>query len=107
MRTIWPAKRTKTTIDPLPPAPRSVGGGLAPRSSSTARTNTMLCRYCGDVLDDAPPGVDTCRKWCAWQARERGDMLTEVEAIRLQMFAFLCALDVAITQGLELLPELD
>jgi hypothetical protein len=34
-------------------------------------------------------------------------MLTEVEGIRLQMFAFLCAFDVSLRDGLEMAPELD
>ena len=65
------------------------------------------CRHCGDELDDAPLGVDTCKKWCAWQARQLGDMLTEEEAKRLELFAFLCAIEVATRDGLELVPELD
>ena len=64
-------------------------------------------RHSGDILKDAPPTVDTCRKWCAWQARQRGDILTEVEAIRVQMVAFFCAWEVAIERGLELIPDID
>jgi hypothetical protein len=67
----------------------------------------MQCRHCGDNLDDAPPGVDTCRKWSARRARQRGDMLTEEEAIRLQMIAFLCALEVGLMEGRQEVPDLD
>lgn len=37
------------------------------------------CRHCGDILDDVPPSIDTCRKRCAWIGRQQGDMLTEDE----------------------------
>jgi hypothetical protein len=65
------------------------------------------CGQCSDALDDAPPGVDTCCKGCAWQARRCGDILTATEVKRLQMFAFLCAFEVAARDGLEVVPELD
>jgi hypothetical protein len=39
-------------------------GKAPPRSSSTTRTNTMLCRHCGDELpDDAPPEVTSCTNY--------------------------------------------
>ena len=53
------------------------------------------------------PRLDTCRKRCAWHARKRGDMLTELEAKSLELSAFLCALDVALRDGLELVSDLD
>ena len=36
-----------------------------------------------------------------------GDMLTEEQAEALELFAFLCGVDVAMRGGLELLPQLD
>jgi hypothetical protein len=48
----------------------------------------IRCHHYGDVLEDAPPSVDTCKKWCVWQTREHVATLAEVEAIRLQMLAF-------------------
>lgn len=65
------------------------------------------CKHCGDLLDDVPPTVDTCRKRCAYIARQRGDTLTEDEARRLEVIAFLCAWEVAIDKGLEIIPKLD
>jgi hypothetical protein len=40
----------------------------------------MNCRHCGDVLpEDAPDSVDSCKSYCDWLARRRGDMLTANE----------------------------
>jgi hypothetical protein len=68
----------------------------------------MNCRQCDDPLPaDCPPIVTTCKGYANWRAHQRGDMLTEAEAIDLTLLKGLCALDVAIRDGLELLPELD
>ena len=68
----------------------------------------MNCRHCGDVLpEDAPDSVDSCKSYCDWLARRRGDMLTANEIDVLILYAGLCALDVSIQRGLEVSPELD
>jgi hypothetical protein len=46
--------------------------------------NPTHCRYCGDDLPaDAPPGVDTCREYARWRARQAGDMLPRLVRIFL------------------------
>jgi hypothetical protein len=66
------------------------------------------CRHCEDELpEDCPAGVTSCASYCNWKAGQRGDMLPENEARALELWKGLCALDVAIRNGLELLPELD
>ena len=68
----------------------------------------MNCRHCGDVLpEDAPDSVDSCKSYCDWLARRRGDLLTANEVAILTLYAGLCALDVSIQRGLEVFPELD
>jgi hypothetical protein len=68
----------------------------------------MTCRHCGDALpDNAPPSITSCTAYADWRARQVGDILPEGEAAMLAVFKGLCALDVAIRDGLELLPELD
>jgi hypothetical protein len=68
----------------------------------------MLCRHCGDDLpDDAPATVTSCRAYCAWFARRRGDTLTTLEADSLTLWPMYCALDVALRDGLPELPDLD
>ena len=68
----------------------------------------MNCRHCGDVLpEDGPDSVDSCKSYCDWLARRRGDMLTANEIDVLILYAGLCALDVSIQRGLEVSPELD
>ena len=43
----------------------------------------MNCRHCDDeLLADYPPGVTSCKSYADWRARQRGDILTEVEVIR-------------------------
>ena len=68
----------------------------------------MNCRHCGDVLpEDGPDSVNSCKSYCDWLARRRGDMLTANEIDVLILYAGLCALDVSIQRGLEVSPELD
>jgi hypothetical protein len=67
----------------------------------------MLCRHCGDELnDDCPDGVTSCRGYADWKARRMGDMLTEGDAGTLILLAFYCAWDVALRDGLDLIPQL-
>lgn len=66
------------------------------------------CRHCEDELpDDCPLDVTSCRSYSNWKARQLGDILTEDEARDLTLFWGLCAMDVAIRDGVELLPALD
>jgi hypothetical protein len=66
----------------------------------------MICRHCGDTLpDDVPSTVASCHTYCSWRARERGDMLPADEADDLTLFTGLCALSVAIRDGLPELPD--
>ncbi len=71
-------------------------------------TPLPVCRHCGDTLpDDSPPDLTSCRAYADWQAKRRGDMLSEDEAGALTLLAFYCALDVAIRDGLKEVPELE
>jgi hypothetical protein len=63
------------------------------------------CQLCGEALSGAPPGVDTCRLWADWRARQRGDLLTGAQADALLLFRWLCSLSRAIEQGSDTLPE--
>jgi hypothetical protein len=64
------------------------------------------CRHCGDDLPaDAPPGVDTCKGYARWRARQAGDMLPWEVADALVLYAHFCAMSVAIREGRELLPD--
>jgi hypothetical protein len=65
----------------------------------------MHCRLCGEALPGAPPGVDTCRAWADWRARQRGDLFAGAEARDLLLFRGLCSLGRAIGQGSDTLPE--
>jgi hypothetical protein len=66
----------------------------------------MICRHCGDTLpDDAPATATSCKAYCDWLARLRGDMLSASEGGILTLYPFVCALDVAIRDGLEELPD--
>jgi hypothetical protein len=66
------------------------------------------CRHCGDDLpEDCPATVTSCKSYADWRARQRGDMLPADEADALALYAGLCAFDVALRDGLEMLPELD
>jgi hypothetical protein len=68
----------------------------------------MNCRHCGhDLPPDCPATVTSCKGYCDWLAQKRGDMLTADEADVLTLFAGLCALSVAIRDGVEIIPELD
>ncbi len=66
------------------------------------------CRHCEDELpSDCPADVTSCRSYCNWKARSEGDMLPAWKAEILTVFAGLCALDVAVRDGLDSLPALD
>jgi hypothetical protein len=65
------------------------------------------CRHCHNELpDDCAADIASCRSYCRWRARLRGDMLTEEEALDLTLLERLCELEVAIRDGLESLPHL-
>ena len=67
----------------------------------------MNCRHCQDELPaDCPPGVTSCRSHADWRARQCGDMLPADEADALTLLAGLCVMDVALPDGLDVLPEL-
>jgi hypothetical protein len=66
------------------------------------------CRHCGDTLpEDCPAHVTSCRGYTDWWAHKRGDMLSEDDMNIATLFGFFCSLDVALRDGLELLPELE
>jgi hypothetical protein len=66
------------------------------------------CRHCEEELpDDCPADVTSCRSYCNWKARSESDMLPAWKADMLTVFAGLYSLDVAMQDGLELLPDLD
>jgi hypothetical protein len=66
------------------------------------------CRHCGDtILEDCPAHVTSCRGYADWWAKQRGDMLSEDEAKTLTLLGFFCSLNVALRDGLELIPELE
>ncbi len=69
---------------------------------------TRRCRHCNDPLpDDAPPEATSCKQYARWRARQRGDMLPEDECDDLTLLGGLCALLVALREGLPRLPDLD
>jgi hypothetical protein len=66
------------------------------------------CHHCGDELpEDCPATLTSCKAYCDWRARQRGDMLPADEADMLGLYAGLCRLDVGLRDGLERLPELE
>jgi hypothetical protein len=68
----------------------------------------MTCRHCGDELpDDCPPDVSSCKGYADWYAKSKGDMLPSDEADALTVWAGLCAMLVALDDGLPELPDLD
>jgi hypothetical protein len=65
------------------------------------------CRHCHDDLPaDCPQGLTSCRAYADWRARQCGDMLGEQEANDLTLYAGLCALAVAVRDGLAEVPDL-
>jgi hypothetical protein len=65
------------------------------------------CRHCHDGLPaDCPADVTSCRAYADWRARRRGDLLDGREASDLTLFAGLCALAVALRDGLAEVPDL-
>jgi hypothetical protein len=66
------------------------------------------CRHCGDELpEDCPATLTSCKAYCDWKARQRGDMQPADEADALALYAGLCRFYVALRDDLEMLPELD
>jgi hypothetical protein len=64
-----------------------------------------VCRHCGDELpDDSPPGLTSYRAYCDWRARQAGDMLGKEESKPMTLLAFICAWQVAIRDGVEVVP---
>jgi hypothetical protein len=67
-----------------------------------------VCRHCTDALpEDCPAHVTSCIGYAHWLARQRGDMLDEEEAKTLTLLGLFCSFDVALRDGLELVPELE
>ena len=65
------------------------------------------CRHCHDELPDGcPADVTSCRAYADWRARQQGDLLTAAEADDLTLCAGLCALSVALRDGLAEVPDL-
>jgi hypothetical protein len=68
----------------------------------------MNCCCCSDPLPSvAPAGVTSCHSYADALARQRGEILPAAEAHVLTLLAWLCELDVAFRDGLEVLPDLD
>jgi hypothetical protein len=67
----------------------------------------MHCRLCGDPLERAPSGIDTCDKWCDWLASQCAGFLRAPDSNELVLFDVLRELRLACQVRQDSPAELD